>query len=52
MTVVTHMPAAAVLLVGEHDTRCWHLVIHYVEAALARLIRRTSVAGDSFGSTP
>ena len=51
MTVVTHTPVAAVRLVGEHDTRRWHLVIHDVEAALARLIGRTSVAGNSFGST-
>jgi transposase len=38
MTLVTHMPvAAAARLVGEHDTRLWRVVIHYVEAALARL---------------
>ncbi len=36
--VVTHMPVAAVArLVGEHDTRLWRVVTHYVEAALARL---------------
>ena len=38
MTLVTHMPVAAVArLVGEHDTRLWRVIIHYVEAALARL---------------
>ena len=38
MTLVTHMPvAAAARLVGEHDTRLWRVIIHYVEAALARL---------------
>ena len=38
MTLVTHMPVAAVArLVGEHDTRLWRVVTHYVEAALARL---------------
>ena len=38
MTLVTHMPVAAVArLAGEHDTRLWRMIIHYVEAALARL---------------
>ena len=38
MTLVTHMPvAAAARLIGEHDTRLWRMIIHYVEAALARL---------------
>ena len=38
MTLVTHMPVAAVArLVGEHDTRLWRIINHYVEAALARL---------------
>ena len=38
MTLVTHMPvAAAARLIGEHDTRLWRIIIHYVEAALARL---------------
>jgi transposase len=38
MTLVTAMPvAAAARLVGEHDTRLWRVVVHYVEAALARL---------------
>lgn len=38
MTLVTHMPvAAAARLMGEHDTRLWRVVIHYVEAALTRL---------------
>ena len=38
MTLVTHMPVrAAARLVGEHDTRLWRVVQHYVEAALARL---------------
>ncbi len=37
MTLVTAMPvAAAARLIGEHDTRLWRVVIHYVEAALAR----------------
>ena len=38
MTLVTHMPvAAAARLMGEHDTRLWRIIHHYVEAALARL---------------
>lgn len=38
MTLVTAMPvAAAARLVGEQDTRLWRVVVHYVEAALARL---------------
>ncbi len=38
MTLVTHMPvAAAARILGEHDTRLWRMIIHYVEAALARL---------------
>jgi len=37
MTLATHMPvAAAARLIGEHDTRLWRVIIHYVEAALAR----------------
>ena len=48
MTLVTHMPvAAAARLMGEHDTRLWRVVTHYVEAALARLdladIRRVAI---------
>ena len=38
MTLVTHMPvAAAARLVGEHDTRLWRIVFHYVKAAVARM---------------
>ena len=38
MTLVTHMPvAAAARLMGIHDTRLWRIVIHYVEAAVARM---------------
>lgn len=37
MTLVTAMPVrAAARLVGEHDTLLWRIIIHYVEAALAR----------------
>ena len=48
MMLVTHMPVAAVArLVGEHDTRLWRVIIHYVEAALARLdladLRRVAI---------
>ena len=36
MTLVAHMPvAAAARLVGEHDTRLWRIVFHYVKAAVA-----------------
>ncbi len=38
MTLVAHMPvAAAARLVGEHDTRLWRIVFHYVKAAVARM---------------
>ena len=38
MTLVTHMPvAAAARLMGEHDTRLWRVVFHYVEEALKRM---------------
>lgn len=38
MTLITHMPvAAAARLVGEHDTRLWRIVFHYVKAAVARM---------------
>ncbi len=38
MTLVTHMPvAAAARLMGEHDTRIWRIVFHYVAAAVARM---------------
>ena len=38
MTLVTHMPvAAAARLVGEHDTRLWRIVFHYVREAVARM---------------
>jgi transposase len=38
MTLVKGMPvAAAARLVGEHDTRLWRVVQHYVEAAVARM---------------
>ena len=48
MTLVTHMPvAAAARLIGVHDTRLWRIIIHYVEAALARLdladLRRVAI---------
>src|ERR671923_282679 len=37
MTLVTAMPVrAAARLVGEHDTRLWRIVHHWVEAARAR----------------
>jgi transposase len=37
MTLVTAMPVnAAARLIREHDTRLWRIIIHYVEAALAR----------------
>jgi transposase len=36
MTLVTAMPvAAAARIVGEHDTRLWRVVQHYVDAAVA-----------------
>jgi predicted RNA-binding Zn-ribbon protein involved in translation (DUF1610 family) len=42
MTLVTAMPvAAAARLVGEHDTRLWRVVLHYVEKAVARRTLRT-----------
>lgn len=38
MTLVAHMPvAAAARLVGEHDTRLWRVVFHYVAKAVARM---------------
>ena len=38
MALVTHMPvAAAARLIGEHDTRLWRIVFHYVGAAVARM---------------
>ena len=38
MTLVIHMPvAAAARILGEHDTKLWRVVHHYVEAALAEL---------------
>jgi transposase len=38
MTLVTAMPvAAAARLVGEHDTRLWRVVLHYVEQAVAAM---------------
>ncbi len=38
MTLITHMPvAAAARLIGEHDTRLWRVVFHYVKAAVARM---------------
>ena len=53
MTLVTHLPvAAAARLMGEHDTRLWRIVTHYVEAALARLdladLRRFSLRSQAF----
>jgi len=48
MTLVTAMPvAAAARLVGEHDTRLWRVVQHYVEKAVARMdladLRRVAI---------
>jgi len=48
MTLVTGMPvAAAARLVGEHDTRLWRVVQHYVETAVARMdlsdLRRVAI---------
>ena len=38
MTLVAHMPvAAAARLMGEHDTRLWRVVFHYVARAVARM---------------
>ena len=38
MTLVTAMPvAAAARIVGEHDTRLWRIVLHYVEQAVAAM---------------
>jgi transposase len=38
MTMICAMPVAAVArMVGEHDTRLWRVLHHYVEEALARL---------------
>jgi len=37
MTMVPHMPvAAAARLLGEHDTRLWRVIHHYVDQAVAR----------------
>ena len=48
MTLVKDMPvAAATRLVGEHDTRLWRVVQHYVEMAVARMdlsdLRRVAI---------
>ena len=48
MTLVKDMPvAAAARLVGEHDTRLWRVVLHYVETAVARMdlseLRRVAI---------
>ena len=48
MTLVKDMPvAAAARLVGEHDTRLWRVVQHYVETAVARMdlseLRRVAI---------
>ena len=48
MTLVKDMPVAAVArLVGEHDTRLWRLIQHYVETAVARMdlagLRRVAI---------
>ena len=38
MTLMTNMPVrAAARLAGEHDTRLWRVLFHYVEMALARM---------------
>ena len=45
MTLVKGMPvAAAARLVGEHDTRQWRIVQHYVEKAVARAVRRAALS--------
>jgi transposase len=48
MTLVKAMPVAAVArLVGEHDTRLWRVIQHYVEDAVARMdladLRRVAI---------
>jgi transposase len=48
MALVKDMPvAAAARLVGEHDTRLWRVVQHYVETAVARMdlsdLRRVAI---------
>ena len=48
MTLVKGMPvAAAARLVGEHDTRLWRVIQHYVEGAVARMdladLRRVAI---------
>jgi transposase len=48
MTLVKDMPVAAVArLVGEHDTRLWRLIQHYVDTAVARMdlseLRRVAI---------
>ena len=48
MTLVKGMPvAAAARLVGEHDTRLWRVIQHYVEMAVARMdladLRRVAI---------
>src|SRR5215472_1288263 len=48
MTLVKDMPvAAAARLVGEHDTRLWRVIQHYVETAVARMdlsdLRRVAI---------
>ncbi len=53
MTLVAEMPVAAVgELVGEHDTRIWRVVHHYVDRALARqdlsTVTRVAVDETSF----
>jgi transposase len=53
MMLVSEMPVAAVgELVGEHDTRIWRVVHHYVERALARqdlsTVTRLAVDETSF----
>ena len=53
MALAKEMPVAALArLVGEHDTRIWRIVHHYVDAARARLdlsdVRRLGVDETSF----
>jgi transposase len=48
MTLVKDMPVAAVArLVGEHDTRLWRVIQHYVDTAVARMdlseLRRVAI---------
>ena len=54
MTLAMHMPvAAAARFIGEHDTRLWRVVIHYVEAGARRAdLLRASGASPSTRPPP